>query len=333
VAGMNSPDCDRDCSRPLCGDGIQNTMTDSEECDASVNDGAIDSPTCDMDCTEVVCGDSYANPFVEPCDDADADEFDGCTSQCFVPFFSDPMTTATEDWTVDAPMYVADVPKDGTIAYQLPAGSSDFPDNSEPTGWRHPTDRWESGALPYVGLPTQLEGAPGTTRLVSREIELSLDLDGDGELEDDAPLLEGVRYELRFHHEYAFDGCTEAPGDGDGGIIRIHDVAADSYEAVAPVGNYTATIRGGMDCLEGFPAVRGPNPISLDAPPTPYQEVACFTGTRSVDEDVVVDLDAYRGKTIRVVFEMGFDCLACEVRKDDAWKIDHVIVAPFTAPD
>jgi hypothetical protein len=201
--------------------------------------------------------------------------------------------------------------------------------DSEPTGWRHPTNRWESGPVPRIGFPDEFHGASGTTRLVSREIALSLDLDGDGETEDDADRLAQVRYELHFHHEYAFDGCAAAPGDGDGGIIRIHDVEADQYVAVAPVGNYTATIRGGGTCIDGQTDPRPPNPIVLDAPPTPYDAVAAYTGTRSVTEDVVVDLDEFRGKTIRVVFEMGFDCLSCEAPHHDAWKIDHAIVAPY----
>lgn len=329
--GLNGPDCDRDCTMPLCGDGIENPLaTDVEECDASMNSGAVDGPDCDVDCSAVVCGDAHANAFVEPCDDANADDYDGCTAQCYRTFLADPMTEVTADWTVETPSYVADLPRGGTLPYQLPAESSDtLPERSEPTGWRHPTARWESGPLPFIGFPDSFEGAPGTTRLVSRELELSLDLDGDGDTEDDAALLDGVRFELRFHHEYAFDGCGQAPGDGDGGVIRVHDVAADTYDIVAPVGGYPATIRGGTECLVGQVDPHAPNPIALDAPPTPYGEVAGYTGTTTVDEDVVVDLDEYRGKTIRIVFEMGFDCLSCELRKDDAWKVDHVIVAPY----
>jgi hypothetical protein len=332
VALQNGPECDRDCTLPLCGDGIENLdATDVETCDASKDNGVLDSATCDADCTPVACGDNLRNSVVEACDDADADDYDGCTSQCFRTFFADPMTSATKDWTVETPMYVADLPRGGTTpAYSLPAESSPaIPGRSEPTGWRHPTNRWESGPVPYIGFPDEFQGAPGTTRLVSREVELSLDLDGDGDSEDDAALRGQVRYELHFRHVYAFDGCGEAPQDGDGGIIRVHDVEADTYEAVAPVGGYTETIRGGNECLGSPVTPRPPNPIVLDAPPTPYGPVAGFSGSREMMGAVVVDLDAYRGRTIRIVFEMGFDCLSCENPRDDAWKIDSLIVAPF----
>jgi len=280
----NGAECDRDCTIPLCGDGVFNPVAvNTEECDPSIEDNAVETATCDADCTLALCGDNRENLLAEPCDDSNSDDFDGCTSQCFRPFLADPMTSMTRNWTVETPTYEADLPRGGTIGpYSLPEDSSPtIPARSEPTGWRHLTNRWESGATPYFGFPDGLEGAPGTTRLVSREIELSLDLDGDRETEDDAALLDEVRYELHFHHEYAFDGCTGIFGDGDGGIIRIHDVEADTVLAVAPVGGYVDTIRDGSDCLEGQVEPRAPNPIVLDAPPTPYGAVPAFTGTRA----------------------------------------------------
>lgn len=328
---QNDALCDRDCSMPQCGDGIENPLAAAiEVCDASENDGPVDGEDCDIDCSPVVCGDNHHNVVAEPCDDGNADDFDGCTVQCFAPFFSDPMTSPTESWSVEAPTYTAEVPDSDPIEYTLPEESSpDFPDSSEPTGWRHVGNRWASGARPTIGLPTNNHGAAGATNLVSAEIVLSLDLDGDGSIEDDAAIAARARYELRFHHEYAFDSCGNAPGDGDGGVVRIRDVETDEETIVAPIGGYQQVVADGQDCLVTQNPPRPPNPLVLESPPTPYGGVPAFSGGTQVTEDVRVDLDAFRGRTIRVIFQQGFDCLSCAPVKDDAWAIDHVIVAPF----
>lgn len=327
---QNDALCDRDCSLPLCGDGIENPLAAAiEVCDASQNDGAVDAEDCDIDCSPVVCGDNHYNVVAEPCDDGNADDFDGCTVNCFTPFFADPMTSPTEMWTIEAPTYTAEVPGGGTIDYSLPAESSPaVPPSNEPTGWRHVGSRWASGVPPIDGLPSTYRGASGTTRLVSSEFVLTRDLDGDGDTEDDRTVVESASYELRFHHQYGFDVCGQSPSEGDGGIVRILDVEAGEETLVAPIGGYPETIDGGNECLSATPPWP-PNPIVLDNPPTPYGDVPGFTGGTPVDADVRIGLDAFRGRTIRVIFEQGFDCRSCQVANPDAWGVDHVIVAPF----
>ncbi len=54
--GVDTTNCDSDCTRPACGDRHVNTAA-GEDCD----DGGVDTTTCDADCTFAVCGDSYVN--------------------------------------------------------------------------------------------------------------------------------------------------------------------------------------------------------------------------------------------------------------------------------
>jgi len=324
MAGLNSAECDRDCSAPQCGDGIENVL--AETCDASQADGPVDSETCDVDCSEVACNDGYHNAVAEPCDDGNVEDFDGCTTQCFVPFFADPMTSRTAMWTVEAPMHTA-ASDAGPVDYQLPPETS--PGSGVATGWRHMGNRWWSGPSAYIGLPTAHQGAPGSTRLVSVPFLLATDLDGDGSDEDDQAVLEQVRFELRFHSASSFDGCADAPERGDGGVIRIIDVDTAEITTLAPVGGHPQTTEGGSTCLTVYEPPRGPNPLVLGNGATPYEGQPAFTGETLVDEQVVVDLDDFRGRTIQIVFEMGFDCLRCDPPDDTGWSIDHVIVAPF----
>jgi cysteine-rich repeat protein len=77
TAGTATADCDVDCTTPVCGDGITNTLAD-EECDTGT-----ESAGCDPDCTLPVCGDNFVNPEVEDCDDGNAqDDGNGCDANC-----------------------------------------------------------------------------------------------------------------------------------------------------------------------------------------------------------------------------------------------------------
>jgi cysteine-rich repeat protein len=97
----NHADCDNDCTRPVCGDGIPNTaagescdhgtlngtsgdscgptckstscgngvVDNGEQCDPGTGVPADDAATCDDDCTAVDCGDGHINTVKEACDD------------------------------------------------------------------------------------------------------------------------------------------------------------------------------------------------------------------------------------------------------------------------
>lgn len=115
----NSPDCNANCSVPVCGDGFVNpaageecedgnTMNGDgcfacqsecgngvqdrgEQCDPGDADGdgdADETQTCNRDCTLSECGDGYQNLLAEECDDgaANSDELPlACRSGCRLP--------------------------------------------------------------------------------------------------------------------------------------------------------------------------------------------------------------------------------------------------------
>jgi cysteine-rich repeat protein len=82
TGGVNAIDCDLDCTKPVCGDGIHNSMA-GEECD--------DANTSDTDacvnvagvCRNARCGDGHLRapvPPIEMCDDGNDDTTDDCPS-------------------------------------------------------------------------------------------------------------------------------------------------------------------------------------------------------------------------------------------------------------
>jgi cysteine-rich repeat protein len=100
--------CDGDCTTPICGDALLNTLA-GEECDHGGESGTCDddctpvdcgdgnwnatagedcddggeSATCDDDCTPVECGDSNVNEAAgEECDDGNTANGDGCDANC-----------------------------------------------------------------------------------------------------------------------------------------------------------------------------------------------------------------------------------------------------------
>lgn len=80
-------------SAQCCGNG---NVDPSEDCDAGMANADTPDATCRTDCTLARCGDGIVDPGLgEACDDANADEGDGCNSQCaIVPTFT-PTPTVT----------------------------------------------------------------------------------------------------------------------------------------------------------------------------------------------------------------------------------------------
>jgi cysteine-rich repeat protein len=106
--GVDTATCDRDCTRPSCGDGQANAEA-GEECETEVEsrfcdsdctfawcgDGMVNpaagegcddggpSASCNVDCTPSVCGDGMINPIAgETCDDGALEPGDGCSALC-----------------------------------------------------------------------------------------------------------------------------------------------------------------------------------------------------------------------------------------------------------
>jgi len=85
--GVNTEDCNFDCTFPLCGDGIINFPA-GEFCDNGSNEltplgETVESETCNTDCTFALCGDGKLNTTRgEVCDDGRhcSDLVTGCTS-------------------------------------------------------------------------------------------------------------------------------------------------------------------------------------------------------------------------------------------------------------
>ncbi len=68
------------CEPAFCGDGfVWNRDGGAEQCDS----GGVDSTQCDYDCTQVECGDGHINQAAgESCDDGDPFDGDGCDRDC-----------------------------------------------------------------------------------------------------------------------------------------------------------------------------------------------------------------------------------------------------------
>jgi cysteine-rich repeat protein len=76
-SGVETADCNADCTTPLCGDGILNEAA-NEVCD-----DAGDSLLCTVACAPTICGDGHVNYVTgEACDDNNTNNGDGCSSTC-----------------------------------------------------------------------------------------------------------------------------------------------------------------------------------------------------------------------------------------------------------
>lgn len=76
-SGVQSAECDQDCTLPACGDGVVNALA-GETCD----DGNLDpADDCTDQCLLASCGDGIVNDN-EECDDGNVDPDDDCTPDC-----------------------------------------------------------------------------------------------------------------------------------------------------------------------------------------------------------------------------------------------------------
>ncbi len=82
VAGhQDTPTCvAATCKVSRCGDGHVNSPA-GEQCDG----GGVDSTNCDSDCTTPACGDGHLNVAREQCDDGNNVNGDGCSATCQLP--------------------------------------------------------------------------------------------------------------------------------------------------------------------------------------------------------------------------------------------------------
>lgn len=256
--------CKANCSVAECGDL---RMDPGEDCD----DGG-ESATCDDDCTAATCGDGTPNSAAgEACDDGNGDDDDDCLSNCARVDFRDDMNGGEGAWTHET--------VDGAIAdgWSLQQTRSD----SAPAAW-------------HSGTPPD---APGSTRLVSPEIDLR---DASG----------AVR--LAFTHWWDFDDCGDPNFSPDGARV---EVSADGgpFVAIDPVVPYP-------DVLDED-AICGGDQNPLATMPAWGHD----SGDRF--EPATFELDAFAGQTVRIGFRAAFDCNACDPK--DGWYLDDVLVSSF----
>ncbi len=76
--GVDTDECDADCTLPQCGDNHVNEAA-GEACDRA----GVDTAECDADCTLPECGDGHTNVLAgEVCDDGNTLDGDGCSADC-----------------------------------------------------------------------------------------------------------------------------------------------------------------------------------------------------------------------------------------------------------
>lgn len=315
MPGIPDAECDGDCTFPHCGDHTlnPNAVNDGveppagvEECDEGVEGVPIDTPDCDDDCTLPSCGDGHHNAAAgEGCDDADADDLDGCVVGCQVPLFTERFDAQV--WTSEP----YDLSSYGGTIWSDTSGT-------DVTGWVWVDGRWNSGAIPYrVGQNpmTYQYNYAGVTHLVSPPFDLPA--------AEDVPV--GYAVQLRFWHRLTVEAvCDADPGqDGDGGVVQLRDGAA--VARLVPDGNYATLEAPGCNGAQVGGAQVNANPQSLE------RDGRALTGPEQ-EGLVTVDLTEHLGKTqVQLVFEFGTDCVHCTdlAFTPSAWEIDDVVVAAF----
>lgn len=295
--GLDSTTAESTGPLPSCGDGV---LDSGEECDPGPAGDAID---CDYDCTAVLCGDGYANLVAgEQCDDGNDALVDDCTPQCRSSLFWDDMESGdpvlTGKW----------------LPPEIPVHQFEGVDFSLASGWQYPSPvnpgTWHSGMY---------SGTPGTARLVSDTFLIP----------DPGP---GYRHQLVMSHRLRFDanvqddpgGCE--PGTSDGGVVYLHDGVDPPIQIAPPPGQMPFLINDG-NCED---ALTEPNNPLFD-PAMPSRPVYSDISPNNdfITVNVLVPAEAV-GRTVRLIFEVGYDCRSCWPAPPlgAGWTLEWVVVAP-----
>jgi cysteine-rich repeat protein len=285
---------------PSCGNGV---LDPEEECDPGP---AGDAPDCDADCTAVVCGDGHANLAAgEQCDDANDALVDACTPQCRATLFWDDMEGGH--------------PVDGGkwLPPEIPVHQWNGQPFSLAAGWQ-----WPSPVNPGTWYSGPYSADSGTARLVTQEISFP----------DPGP---GFHYELVMYHRLRFDGNVQdaVPGvcpasANDGGVVHVTDGA--SLIQVAPIPGHPTPLTNTGLCSALPPPNDAPDNPLLD----PLRPRSVYSGITPNDDFVhaFVPLpSSVVGQTLRLVFEIGYDCDNCWTTPPlgAGWTIEWVVVAPM----
>ncbi|MEX1363174.1 MAG: hypothetical protein AB1Z98_08615 [Nannocystaceae bacterium] len=160
--------------QPSCGDGV---LDPGEDCDAA----GVDTVDCDADCTSTACGDGYANAAAgEDCDDGNEADADGCTSQCRAAVFWDDMedpVQSQDKWSVQTPSYPS-----GASSYGLRGTDTwrlGLPGMDDLGVWHSGPYAEQSGTARLVSSPIVLPPEPGEGFRYQLRFSHSLRFDGN----------------------------------------------------------------------------------------------------------------------------------------------------------
>ncbi|MCX4240974.1 hypothetical protein [Paraliomyxa miuraensis] len=268
-------------------------IDEGEDCDPGTG---LDAADCDADCSAVECGDGHPNLEAgEDCDDANDSDVDACTSECRATLLFDGM---------DQPgMWMTEIP-----SWTDPGSGMSFMLSS---GWQHGLPEpgsWQSGVY---------SESSGTARLISPPIAFAPEPGS------------GFHYELRFRHRFRFDGnpmdvgptACPLPLRGDGAVVWVMDEAGMPMQRVGPPPSSPDQLDDLGGCAIG---VNPTNPLYEQGGPV-YTSIINWT-------DAALPLPGVEGMTVRLVFEIGYDCANCwqsNAPLGAGWAIDDVVVAPF----
>jgi len=282
---------------PGCGNGMVEPEL-GEDCDPGTFSDEVD---CDYDCTMVTCGDGYANLVAgEECDDANDALVDDCTPECRATLFWDDMESDPalgDKWLPpEIPMY----------SYMgQPFMLAD--------GWQ-----WPSPVNPGTWYSGPYSPDSGTTRIATREIVFP----------DPGP---GFHYELWLYHRLRFDGNMQDAGEcpvsfNDGGVILATDGVEPPFQ-VAPLPMELPVLTNTGTCVLLNPS-EPDNP--LYDPLMPRSVYSGLSTNNGFVNEIVPLPSAVVGRTLRLVFEMTYDCRNCWVAAPmgAGWTIESVVVAP-----
>jgi cysteine-rich repeat protein len=282
---------------PGCGNGVVEPGL-GEDCDPGTE---ADAATCDHDCTPASCGDGYANLAAnEECDDANEAFYDECTPQCRATLFWDGMErnpALSGEW----------------LPPELPVHRFEGTRFSLDEGWR-----WGAPVEPDVWHSGAYSADSGTARLVTRLITFPV---------DPGP---GMRYELRLRHRLRFDGNQQdagacSPSTSDGGVVWILEEDGPLRPAGPPPQHPDVIDNPGLCSTE---LMEPDNPLYDARMPRPAY--SGITASSFVEDGFPLPPDV-AGTTVRLVFEVGYDCRNCwaSAPLGAGWTIDEVVVAAF----
>jgi len=327
---------------PVCGNDVVET---GEACDPGSNaDGPRNTPECDGDCTVPVCGDAWINPATSPpeaCDEGIANRsgpFTTCDEACQHPLFYDPMDSerdTTERWQITN----ADSRAPGTPDPMLPSSLTNT--------WHFVDGWWSGNSAGCEEGDPVARCAGGQAQLELKECVSIADIDGDLVLsfEHEYAFSTGMGMTTQDGAVVLltlFEDCNadpsvppvarqpDVPRSGTGGYS--HDLGCDCFPSGEVVCNDP---RECTACAE-FPCLLGacygisatdhelPNPLAGRSVFRDQPERGLVRSEFVLDEASLQLSEGVRAGGFGLRFVTGYDCR--QRSPVDSWKIHRVAV-------